>query len=157
MQTSVVVRRGLLGAVLLLAAASLFAAERPAGQTKPTAQAEMGAIFSDSMIASLQGPDAQPRAAHGNKAAKARAAYARGVQALLAGKYAEAEHAARQAIGQDKNFSDAYALAATAELSQRKYAQAQTLAQQAVSTDAISVKARVILATADNYLELIRK
>lgn len=152
MQTSVVVRRGLLGAVLLLAAASLFAAERPAGQAKPTAQAEMGTIFSDSMIASLQGPDAQPRAAHGNKAAKARAAYARGVQALLAGKYAEAEHAARQAIGQDKNFSDAYALAATAELSQRKYAQAQTMAQQAVSTDAISVKARVILATADNYL-----
>ncbi len=153
MQASVVVRRGLVGAMLLLAAASLLAAKRPAGQAPQPAQAEMGAIFSDSMIASMQGPDTGPRAAaHGDKAAKAWAAYARGVQVLLAGKYAEAEQAAQQAIGQDKNFSDAYALAATADLSQRKYAQAQPMAQQAVRTDAASVKARVILATADNYL-----
>jgi hypothetical protein len=163
MQTSVALRRGLLGAVLLLAAASLFAAERPAGraaQQAQAAEAETGAIFSDSMLQSMQGPKQSPKQAQGlgqnatrsSKADKARSAYARGVQALLAGQTKEAEHAAKEAIAEDRNFSDAYALAATAELSQRRFSEAQSLAQQAVRADAASVKARVILATADNYL-----
>ncbi len=145
MQTSVAVRRGVLGAMLLLAAASLLAATP---QTTKNAASDMGAIFSDSMIASMLGP----KPTKNTNPAQARSAYARGVQALLAGDAGAAEHAAKQAIAKDKNFSDAYALAATAELSQRKFAEAQRSATRAVQMDATSVKAHVILATADNYL-----
>lgn len=157
MQTNATMRKGILGAVLLLAAASLFAADQPAGPAAKSAPTETGAIFSADMIASMQGPGQGPGqgtsgVAANKKATKAQAAYARGVQALLAGKNSEAEHDARQAIAADKNFSDAYALAATAELAQRKFSAAQQMAQHAVATDAASVKARVILATADNYL-----
>ncbi len=157
MQGSAIVRNVLLGGLALLATASMMI-----GATVPSkkalsktdgsaAQNETGAIFSDSVIAEMAGASAGTGSDSGKQEAKARDLYAHGVQVLLRGRAAEAERDALKAAA-DGGFSDAYALAATAELSQRKFTQAQTMAQEALTVDASNAKAYVILATADNYL-----
>ncbi len=156
MQGSAIVRNVLLGGLALLATASMMIGETVPPSAAPSkteanaAQNETGAIFSDNVIAEMAGASAGTGS--GKQEAKARDLYANGVQALLRGHAAEAERDALKAAAADGKFSDAYALAATAELSQRKFSQAQTMAQKALTVDASNKKAYVILATADNYL-----
>ncbi|MGC9292804.1 MAG: tetratricopeptide repeat protein [Acidobacteriaceae bacterium] len=137
----------LLGTVFLLAAASFVAGKtaRPAANAVPGTgrQSETGAIFSDRTVASI----AQLTAPK-----KANVLYLRGVRALQAGRVDEAARDAEQSIQAGARFSDVYALAATAELSQRDFVQAQSTARAAIHADSSSIKAYVVLATADNYL-----
>ena len=158
MQGSAIIRNVLLGGLVLLATASMMigATVPPSAAPSKTGasavQSETGAIFSDSVIAEMASASVGTGA--GKQEAKARDLYRLGVQALLGGHAAEAERDALKAASADRRFSDAYALAATAELSQRKFTQAQTMAQEALTVDASNAKAYVILATADNYLGL---
>ncbi len=142
-----------LAGMIALWAAAAFAAGAPAPPKASGvavgsgAQTETGAIFSDSTLASI---------AALNSAKKPHDFYRQGVQALHRGHAAEAGRDAQKAIKEKikgrGNSSDAYALAATAELSQRKFSLAQSLAQSSIDADASNEKAYVILATADNYL-----
>ncbi len=156
MQGNAIIRNVLLGGLALLATASMMmGATVPPNTTSSktgtsASQNETGAIFSDSMIAEMAG--AGTGADAGKQVARARDLYARGVQALLHNCAAEAERDALKAVAADGKLSDAYALAATAELSQRKFSQAQSMAQKALTANAANQKASVILATADNYL-----
>jgi hypothetical protein len=83
---------------------------------------------------------------------KARDLYRKGVQALLQGHAEEAEDDALRAVRAGAGFADAYSLAAAAELSQQKFVQAQASANAALQEDGSSLRAHVLLATADNYL-----
>lgn len=140
-------RNFLLGTVFLLAAASLVVGEtaKPATSAAPGNGniSETGAIFSDTTVASI----AQLTAPK-----KANMLYLQGVRALQAGRADEAARDAEQSIQAGARFSDVYALAATAELSQRGFVQAQSAARAAIHADSSSIKAYVVLATADNYL-----
>lgn len=132
--------QNLIAGMIALLAITLFAA----GATKEKATpSETGAIFSDGTVQSI--------AALGISK-KSQDSYERGVKALGRGFAVEAENDALQGIALDKNFSDAYALAATAELAQKNFVLAQKNAQAAVDADRNNLKAYVILATADNYL-----
>ncbi len=146
-------RRVLLGMVVLLATASLLACETaratPGDSPAQNIQAAPGVIFSDSMVAAVQ---ANHAARHPTAADKNYEIYFHGVQSLHRGHADQAERDAEKAIAADAKFSDAYALAATAQLSQRKFEQALNSAQMALTTDPSNEKAYVILATADNYL-----
>lgn len=154
--------KALLGLITLLATASFMAGQTAqpssgaatAKQALSQIQSETGAIFSDSMIATITtNHTAASKAATGKTAAdKNYDLYFHGVQALHSGHAEQAERDAEQAIAVDNKFSDAYALASTAQLSQRKFAQAQLSAQSAIGSDPSNEKAYVILATADNYL-----
>ena len=148
MRKNAQIRKVLAGLVVLLATAfAAGATAPPKAAAESGAQAETGAIFSDSALASI---------AELNSAKKPRDFYRQGVRALHRGHAAEAERDAQKAIKEKikarANFSDAYALAATAELSQRKFLLAQSAAQSSIDADASNGKAYVILATADNYL-----
>ncbi len=142
------IRNVLAGLVVLWATAfAAGATAPPKAAAESGAQAETGAIFSDSALASI---------AALNSAKKPRDFYRQGVRALHRGHAAEAERDAQKAIKEKikamENFSDAYALVATAELSQRKFSLAQSAAKSSIDADASNEKAYVILATADNYL-----
>lgn len=150
-------RNFLLGAIVLLATVALAAGAtvvdestaRTAGKsatsnaTGSEAQAETDAIFGDEATISVTQLGVSQ---------KARAIYRKGVQALQHSRASEAERDAERAIQADATFSDAYALAATAQLSQRNFLLAQSTAKAAMHADASNLKAYVILATADNYL-----
>ncbi len=153
--------KAVLGVIALLATACFMAGETarsgnsaaPANsaqsQIQSQIQSETGAIFSDSMISAITAN----HATHSQSSAdKNYELYFHGVQALHRGHAEQAERDAEQAIAADSKFSDAYALAATAQLSQRKFDQAQSSAQAALDADPSNEKAYVILATADNYL-----
>ncbi|HEX4019967.1 MAG TPA: hypothetical protein VHX63_02385 [Acidobacteriaceae bacterium] len=146
-----------MGTILLLATASFVAGAtvvdestaRAAGKsaastaTGSDAQAETDAIFGDGATVSVTQLGVSQ---------KARAIYQKGVLALQRGRASEAERDAERAMHADATFSDAYALAATAQLSQRNFLLAQSTAKTAMHADASNLKAYVILATADNYL-----
>ena len=143
----------LLGMIVLLATASFMAGETARTNTgaAPTQniQAETGAIFSDSMIDSVAASNTSQKKTAADKNYEI---YFHGVQALHRGHAEQAEQDAEKAIANDNKFSDAYALAATAQLSQRKFDEALNSAQFAVAADPMNEKAYVILATAYNYL-----
>ncbi len=115
------------------------------------AQSAGGPVNSDPILtAQLDPPDATVM--EPGIAPKALLLYREAVQELHRGNNVAAEKDARDAVRLDRNFADAYALAATAALSQRQFARALAEAEAAVHIDDNDEKAWVILATADNYI-----
>jgi len=141
------IRRILLGIVVLLATVSFVAgATVKTGDTAgggADTNLETGAIFTGNAVVSV---------AELGVSKKAREDYERGVRALRLGRASNAERDVKRALREDTKFSDAYALEATAELSQRDFVSAQIAARSAIDADASNWKAYVILATSDNYL-----
>ncbi|MHB8301418.1 MAG: hypothetical protein ACYDC6_01080 [Acidobacteriaceae bacterium] len=78
--------------------------------------------------------------------------YRQAVLELHRGDATRAARDAQRAIHLDKKFADAYALAATAALTERNFPLARAQAMQAVQIDGRDGKAWVVAATADNYL-----